>query len=50
MTFLYKQIFVEQEKFERRLGLEPRSPGVQPSAFTIRPPALVASHCCLALT
>ena len=32
---------VEQEKVECQLGLEPRSLGVWPSAFTIRPPALL---------
>ena len=32
-------------KVECQLGLEPRSLSVQPSAFTIRPPALIASHC-----
>ena len=37
-------------KVECQLGLKPRSLGVQPSAFTIRPPALIASHCSLALT
>ena len=33
--------FVEQEKFELQRGLKPRSLGVQPSAFTFRPPELL---------
>ena len=36
-------------KVEHRLGLKPRSLGVWPSAFTFRPPTVLAPCCSLAL-
>ena len=40
-NFLLKQLNIEQKKFEHQAGLKPASLGVQLSAFTFRPPALL---------
>ena len=47
-NFLSKQIF-RAGKVEHWVGLEPTSLSVWLSAFTFRPPALLAPHCSLTL-